>query len=187
MPQLGQNENRMNPDGERALRMALEALAKAAPIDRRARGETLVELGDWYLIGGATAKASEAYREGWKELEAAGNDAVSLLQAPRRLAYRPPSASIARGSPSDPLNYEERYVDVRFDVQPDGKLTNVTTASTDAPPAIEKATLFAVRKARYAPRIENGEPVATEGIQLRERVLVKAPPQSPTPTSTPAP
>ncbi|MCC6170475.1 MAG: tetratricopeptide repeat protein [Gammaproteobacteria bacterium] len=174
LQQMGQ-ENRLNPDGERALRYALEALSKVDPVDRRARGETLVELGDWYLIGGATAKANQAYREGWKELVAAGNDAAVLLQAPRRLAYRPPSASIARARPNDPGSYEERYVETRFKVLADGKVADVETVGTDAPQSIEKATLFAVRKARYAPRLENGEPVATEGVTLRERVLVKAP------------
>ncbi len=180
MPQVGQTENRLNPDGERALRFALEALEKADPPDLRARGETLVELGDWYLIGGAPAKANEAYRAGWKALNEAGNDAVALLATPRRLAYRPPSASIARARPSDPGSFEERYVEARFKVLPDGKVVDVETAGTDAPAAIEKATLFAVRKARYAPRIENGEPVTTEGVMLRERVLVKAP-QAPDP------
>jgi hypothetical protein len=33
--------------------------------------------------------------------------------------------------------------------------------------------VFALRKARYAPRLENGEPVATEGVTHRERVLVR--------------
>lgn len=174
LQQLGQ-ESRLNPDGERALRYALEALSKVDPVDRRARGETLVELGDWYLIGGATAKANQAYREGWKELVAAGNDAAALLQAPRRLAYRPPSASIARARPNDPGSYEERYVETRFKVLADGKVDDVETVGTDAPQSIEKATQYAVRKARYAPRLENGEPVATEGVTLRERVLVKAP------------
>jgi tetratricopeptide (TPR) repeat protein len=181
MQQMGKSENRLNPDGERALRIALEALDKADPPDARARGETLVELGDWYLIGGAPAKANEAYRAGWKELTEAGNDAVSMLAVPRRLAYRPPSASIARARPGDPGSYEERFVEARFKVQPDGKIVDVQTAATDAPAAIEKATLFAVRKARYAPRIENGEPVATEGVTLRERVLVKAPQAPATP------
>lgn len=176
MAQMGQ-ENRLNPEGERALRFALEALSKTDPVDQRARGETLVELGDWYLIGGAPAKANQAYREGWKELVEAGNDAVALLQAPRRLAYRPPSASIARARPNDPADYEERYVETRFKVMPDGKVTDIETVSTDAPQSIERSTTFAVRKARYAPRIENGEPVVTEGVTLRERVLVRAPQQ----------
>ncbi len=184
MPQIGQNENRLNPDGERALRFALAALAKAEPPDQRARGETLVELGDWYLIGGAPARANEAYREGWSELNAAGNDAVAMLSTPRRLAYRPPSASIARARPNDPGEFEEHFVDVRFKVLPDGKVTDVETVGTDAPAAIEKATLFAVRKARYAPRVENGQPVLTEGVTLRERVLVKAPA---TPAAAPSP
>jgi hypothetical protein len=33
-----------------------------------------------------------------------------------------------------------------------------------------------VRKSRYAPRLEAGKPVETEGVTVRERVLVRKPP-----------
>ena len=96
---------------------------------------------------------------------------------PRRAASptaRPRRRSPARGR-TIRGSFEERFVEARFKVLADGKVVDVESVGTDAPTAIEKATLFAVRKARYAPRIENGEPVATEGVTLRERVLVKAP------------
>ena len=166
-------EGRLNPDGERALRIALDSLARATPPDRRARSATLVELGDWYLIGGNTARAIETYKEGWTEAVAAGGDAVALLSSPRRLAYRPPSIAVSRATPSKPEEYEERFVEARFTVSRDGKVSDVATASTDAPQNAERAVLFAVRKARYAPRLENGETVDTPGVTLRERVLVK--------------
>jgi hypothetical protein len=166
-------EGRLNPDGERALRIALDALARQSPPDFATRAATLIELGDWYLIGGATGRAQEAYRQGWKESGAAGADARAPLTAPRRLAYRPPSISVSRASPSRPDEFEERFVEVRFTVGVDGRVAGVETAATDAPPAAERAVAFAVRKARYAPRLENGEPVATTGVLLRERVLVR--------------
>jgi hypothetical protein len=166
---------RLNPDGERALRLALEALGKQDPVNKSARGETLVDLADWYLIGAQRDKALNAYREGWSELNSVGPDALKPLIAPRRLAYRPPSASIARARPSDPENFEERFVEVSFKVGVDGKVSDVVTVATDAPPAIEKATQFAARKARYSPRLENGEPVVTDGVTFRERVLVRTP------------
>ncbi len=171
-PSIG-DQSRLNPDGERALRIALEALGTAAAPDRRQTGDTLIELGDWYLISGATAKALVAYRDGWTELAQLGPEATRTLSAPRRLAYRPPSASIARASPNKPEDFEERFVEARFTVGTDGKLDAVETAATDAPAAVERAVLFAVRKARYAPRLENGEPVETLEVRLRERVLVK--------------
>jgi tetratricopeptide (TPR) repeat protein len=167
------NEGRLNPDGERALRLALDALARQRPPDATARAATLIELGDWYLISGATSRAHEAYRQGWNEATVAGADARTPLTAPRRLAYRPPSISVSRASPSRPEEFEERFVEVRFTVGADGRVSGVETAATDAPPAAERAVAFAVRKARYAPRLENGEPVATTGVLLRERVLVR--------------
>lgn len=195
-------EGRLNPDGERALKLALEALARAQPPDQQARAGTLVELGDWYLIGGALARAHDAYRQGWTESQAAGGTALATLQQPRRLAYRPPSISISRASPTRPDEWEERFVEVRFTVGTDGRVASVETAATNAPAAAERSVQFAVRRARYAPRLENGEPVETTGVLLRERVLVRkgsspageaatetsAPASNPTsnPTSTPA-
>lgn len=166
-------EGRLNPDGERALKLALEALGRAQPPDVQARAGTLVELGDWYLIGGALARAHDAYRQGWAESQSAGGAALATLQQPRRLAYRPPSISIARASPTRPDEWEERFVEVRFTVGTDGRVSAVETAATNAPPAAERSVQFSVRRARYAPRLENGEPVETTGVLLRERVLVR--------------
>ncbi len=166
-------EGRLNPDGERALRIALDSLGRSSPPDHRAISGTLVELGDWYLIGGNTARALDTYAQGWKEAAAAGGDASGLMTAPRRLAYRPPSISVSRANPSKPEEFEERYVEARFTVTREGKITEVTTASTDAPQTAERAVLMAVRKARYAPRLENGAAVDTQDVRLRERVLVR--------------
>jgi tetratricopeptide (TPR) repeat protein len=166
-------EGRLNPDGERALKLALEALSRAQPPDLQARAGTLVELGDWYLIGGALARAHDAYRQGWAESQSAGGAALVTLQQPRRLAYRPPSISIARASPTRPDEWEERFVEVRFTVGTDGRVSSIETAATNAPAAAERSVQFAVRRARYAPRLENGEPVETTGVLLRERVLVR--------------
>lgn len=166
-------EGRLNPDGERALKLALEALSRSQPPDLQTRAGTLVELGDWYLIGGALARAHDAYRQGWSESQAAGATALVMLQQPRRLAYRPPSIAVSRATPTRPDEWEQRFVEVRFTVGTDGRVSALETASTDAPGAAERAVQFAVKRARYAPRLENGEPVETTGVLLRERILVK--------------
>jgi TonB family protein len=166
---IGQNQ-RMNADGERALKMALAALESQTPADREKRGQTLVELGDWYLSAGDTPKALDTYKDAWKELSQAGS--TELLSAPRQLAYRPPAASISR-SRIDPKDAEEKYVEVRFTVTNDGHTSDIETASSDAPPGLQKSVVNAVKKARYSPRLENGEPSQTTGVVLRERVMVK--------------
>ena len=162
---------RMNPDGERALRLALSAIDKTPPVDHKKRGETLVELGDWYTSAGALAKGQDVYREAWKDL--AQSDATEMLMAPRLLAYRPPPSS-ARRSRLSPDEAEERYCEVRYTVTRDGRTDRVELVSSDAAESMQKSVLSSVKKARYAPRMENGEPVDTPNVVLRERLLIKS-------------
>jgi tetratricopeptide (TPR) repeat protein len=159
---------RLNPDGERALRLALQAIDKTEPVDHQQRGETLVELGDWYLSGGVTSKAMENYREAWKSLSTAGSTA--MLEAPRLLAFRPPAASTTR-SRLDPATADASSITVRFTVTAEGRTSDIVKVAGDAPEHLEKAMLNAVRKARYAPRMANGEAVATPDIILEEKLL----------------
>jgi TonB family protein len=161
---------RLNPDGERALRLALNAIDKGTPVDHRKRGETLTELGDWYASAGAFTKGVEVYREAWKELNQA--NATALLDAPRMLAYRPPASS-ARRSRLESDESEERYVEVRYTVTKEGRTDHVETVSSDAAESSQKAVVSAIKKARYAPRIANGEPVDAPDVTWREKLLIK--------------
>jgi TonB family protein len=167
-----ENSQRLNPDGERAILLALRAIDKAQPADHMRRGLALVELGDWYVSGGVIPRGLQAYREAWKEFELGGS--TEALAAPRQLAYRAPLASVTR-SKADRDNMEEHFVEVTFTVTKEGRTTDVTTSETDASESQQKAVLAAVRKARYAPRLENGEPVDTTGLTFRERMLSKKP------------
>jgi tetratricopeptide (TPR) repeat protein len=163
--------SRLNPDGERALRLALQAIDKTKPVNHRKRAEAFVELGDWFISAGALGRGVETYQEAWKELSLAGD--TSLLAAPRLLAYRPPPSSIKR-SKLDADESEERYVVVSLTVLKDGRTDKVEVVEGDATDSGKRSVVSAVKKARYSPRIENGEAVPTEGVTLRERMLVKA-------------
>jgi tetratricopeptide (TPR) repeat protein len=167
------NTQRLNPDGERALLLALQAIDKAQPVDHLRRGVTLVELGDWYMSGGVGTKALQTYRDAWKDLSEGGSTAA--LATPRQLAYRAPTASITRSRLSERDNVEEHFVEASFTVTRDGRTTDVTTFASDAPESQQRIVVSAVKKARYAPRLENGEPVDTQGFKLRERLLSKKP------------
>jgi Tetratricopeptide repeat/Gram-negative bacterial TonB protein C-terminal len=161
---------RLNPDGERALRLALNAIDKANPVDHKKRGETLTELGDWYASAGAFSKGVDVYREAWNDLKQA--NAQALLDTPRMLAYRPPPSSVRR-SRLDADESEERYVEVRYTVTKEGRTANVEAVSSDASESSQKSVVFAMKKARYAPRIADGEPVDTADVTWRERLLIK--------------
>jgi tetratricopeptide (TPR) repeat protein len=165
----------------RALQIAEQAGGSGAistvdPLEGIARtyrlGVALVELGDWYMSGGVLSRGLHSYRYAWKELELGGST-VSLA-APRQLAYRAPLSSVTR-SKADHDNLQEHFVEVTFTVTKEGRTAEVTTSDTDATQSQQKAVLSAVRKARYAPRLENGEPADTPGVKFRERLLSKKP------------
>ncbi len=161
---------RLNPDGERALKQALVTIGRAKPLDHRLLGETLVALGDWYLAGASLDKGIEVYRGAWKELSEAKD--TSLLGTPYQIAYKPPSAS-AKRSTLDPAEADHRFVEVLFTVTREGQVKEVRAGNGDAPEALQRAVESATKKARYRPRFENGEPVATSDVTLREELLLK--------------
>ena len=115
------------------------------------------------------------YREAWKEFQQAGSTAP--LDAPRQLAYRTPASSAARSPLAERDNTDEHSVQATFTVKRDGHTANVTTSGSDATAAQQKIVLAAVKRARYAPRLLNGEPVDTEGVTLVEKLLSKRPRQ----------
>jgi tetratricopeptide (TPR) repeat protein len=162
--------NRPHPDGERALQMALEAAEKSKPDDHLLRGEILVDLGDWYLSGGALGKGIDALRRAWKELDLAGK--TDLLSKPELLAYKAPPSSITRTRLS-PEDAEERFVEVQFTVTKAGRTANIVKVAGDAPESQEKSVLSAVRRARYRPRFEAGEPVDTPQVTIREQIAIR--------------
>jgi tetratricopeptide (TPR) repeat protein len=165
--QSADDRQRLNPDGERALLMALRVLESG---DHMRRGTAFVELGDWYLSGGLQNRGLAAYRRAWQEFEQGGSTAA--LAAPRQLAYRAPLAAVSRAK-GDRDNLEEHFVEVSFTVSNEGRTSDVITTESDAPPAQQKAVLFAIRRARYAPRFEMGNAVETTGVRFRERLLSK--------------
>ena len=161
---------RLNPEGEHALLLAVQAVTRNSPVDYARRGSALVELGDWYMSTGAQPLAIDTYRAAWSDLVAAGSTAQ--LSAPRRLSYHPPNSSITRSRLSAD-NVEEHFVDTRFTVTREGKVTGVSVTSSDAPESQQKKVMSAVKRAHYAPRFVDGMAVETTGVTLRERLVTK--------------
>jgi tetratricopeptide (TPR) repeat protein len=166
---------RLNPEGERVLRFAVDLLRVAQPVDHAQLGETLAQLGDWYLVTGAAGRAAAAYAEAWRSLTLAGPEVRRLLEAPRRLVYRAPPSSVSRLVVADPAEYSERPVELRLQVAADGKVVEAKPADGNEPDPVTRSVMLAARKARYAPRLEAGVPIATEDVVLRERMLVRIP------------
>ncbi len=166
--------------GEAALNAALAVIDANTPVDLRLRGAVLVDLGDWYLVSNATRRAYDTYAEAWKAL--AEVDATGPLGQPRMLAYRPSVSSVER-SQIDRAEAIEKTVEMRFKVDRDGRVDDVTSPTTDVPESILRNSMASMKRTRYAPRIENGIAVPTENVVFYERVLIKVTPQG-EPTSS---
>lgn len=173
-PVLSRAQVTANPDGERALRMAIALLRAKEPPDLRLLGEVHVDLGDWYVLLGSADRGRETYRDAWRLLSAAGGDAVSLLSHPEPLVYRPPSNSLARrrGNVDDRV---PRKVTARFTVRADGDVRDVTIVTEGIPESETRSFASSLRRARFRPRFEDGRAVETTGVEFEETLLLPLP------------
>jgi tetratricopeptide (TPR) repeat protein len=157
--------------GEASLIAALTAVEANTPVDMQLRGEVLTDLGDWFLVTNALRRAYDTYAQAWKAFAEVDNTRV--LSAPRLLAYRPSISSVDR-SQLDPAEAVVKVIELRFVVDRDGRVDKVTSPTVDVPESILRSSMTSMRRARYAPRIENGLAVATEDVVFYERVLIRA-------------
>jgi tetratricopeptide (TPR) repeat protein len=170
--------------GESSLTSALAVIDAGNPPDQKLRGEVLTDLGDWYLITNATKRAYDSYSDAWKAFEQAGS--TRLLEAPRVLVYRGSVSSVDR-SQLDPASAVVKTVELHLRVDRDGRVDDVTSPTTDVSDSIVKNSVASMRRSRFAPRMENGIPVATDNVVFRESVLVRVtPPSSTAPGATPS-
>ena len=166
--------------GEAALTTALAVIEANPPADQKQRGEVLADLGDWYLVTNALRRAYDTYAESWKAF--AQVDGTKVLSAPRLLAYRPSISSVDR-SQLDPAEAVVKVVELRFKVDRDGRVDDVTSPTTDVPESILRNSITSMKRSRYAPRIDNGAAVATEDVAFYERVMIRVTPPEAEPTS----
>ena len=172
------NQARLISEGLRALSFALDVVNRSKPVDLRQLGELHAQIGDWYLISGNLGRAYASYGDSWKALSnaavATGTPQLrALLESPRVLVYRAPSASASRMRVQNSDDYAVKDVEMRLKVGKDGKVLDVVVANTAAPENSTKAAMLAARKTRFAPRIVDGEPAETEGVVLREQLMVR--------------
>lgn len=169
MPPGGQEPTRvvrLDPDGEDALKLALAVLAER-PDQLALRAETLLDLGDWYQLGGDNQDAKRTYRDAWTAFSAPGGPGTALMSAPAQLYYKAPSSSVRRPD-QDEDEVAERFVEVQFTVTPEGRVTDTQVLATDASEAQERSVTTALRRSRYRPRFVDGNPVATTAVRHRQ-------------------
>jgi hypothetical protein len=160
-------------DGERSLRDALRRLEAAGDARAAERGAVLIDLGDWYRIADAGARAMASWQQAWEALDKAGD--TGALQLPAMIIYRPPSVATSQRQ-QDPDEYDVQEVELRISIAADGELRDVTVANP-APEreAAERAVVTAPRRAMWRPAFAGGIPVPITDFLYRERVNVRLP------------
>ncbi len=162
----------LNDAGEEALKLALGVIDKHPEIAPAQRGDTLVDLGDWYMVAGKTREAMRTYKDAWAALSAPGAKGTAALDTPVAIIYRPPSS--ARRNPTvDPEEYTEGFVDVEFMVTPEGRVKDPALVTDDMPESVGRSVVSAIRRARYRPRFVDGAPVQTTGVRHRQTVFLR--------------
>lgn len=158
------------------LERALEIQLAQESIENQEAAELLMEMGDWYTVFSRDReRAMDYYREAWAVLseDEGEGPAAEAFSKPKRLAYNrspsPPRTKTATMTLE--LKPEEQlgFVLVEYTVTPDGQAQDVQIIETSPPGWVrqERAVLRSMRMARFRPRMEGGEPVATPGVQLK--------------------
>jgi TonB family protein len=162
--------SRLNATGEDALRTALKLIESGPSPDPTLHARTLVALGDWLLLDGGDKESRDMYHRAWPFVQVLTPPENAAFAQPTQIYYRAPlAAQPARKAKAE--NIVEGFVDVEFTVTTEGRVINARTSEKKASDSQERAVLNAIKKARYRPRLERGEPVESPGIHLRQRVF----------------
>ncbi|WGL18128.1 hypothetical protein PVT68_07480 [Microbulbifer bruguierae] len=158
---------RMNSfsSGKTAITKIMDVYQKNPASPPAASAKAKVELGDWYMMFNKWHSARETYGEAYQALwdNGATNQEIDDI-------FGHPAAL-----PSLPLLDEDRealsnsYVTVSYDVTAFGKARNIQilSAQPEDKVSIRSRVRNVLKRAKFRPRFENGEPVDTTGIVQR--------------------
>jgi tetratricopeptide (TPR) repeat protein len=143
-------------------------LEKNPEMDVVERGLSLATLGDWAIVANDPATARDYYNQAWTVLSSNPTlDVASFFAKPAMIDFVPPLSAVDRGVRSRrPYSWGQIVFD--FDVSADGRPLNVEKIAEKSQPtsAIESTYTRRLRETHFRPRIVDGEPVATDNVQL---------------------
>jgi tetratricopeptide (TPR) repeat protein len=165
------NPKLLSADGERALKRALKILDSDPSRPTSLLFDTLLDLGDWYMVKGDEKEALNHYRRAASlldDVEADRNTAArAKLSFPVRVYY-PIPASALRNVNRPAAETEDAFVHVVFRVAADGTVKDERVLEANASERLIEDTVNAIRAARYRPKFSGGEPVETDEVSLRQ-------------------
>ena len=175
-------------EGERALLRAAQIVDQAAEPSPVAVLNVRTQVGDWYQVRNQPDRARSHYQQAWQAAARVTDklDGKSYTEAifgqPVLLhMFRPDDWN--RYPKRPPTEVEVRNVVVEFTVSAQGRVEGTKVIDDSGDKRRGEKTAGALQStARYRPRLENGEPVATPGVQFSQPwILLLPPPATPAP------
>ena len=187
MVPAGYSPGMMAAEGEAALLRAAaitDSQADAAPAQVV---NVRTQLGDWYQLRAQHARARPHYQQAWQAAariteQLNGKSYTDALFGQPVLLHLIRPDHWNRFGERPPDEVEVRNVVLEFTVNPQGRVDAPKVVDDSGDPKRGERTVAAlVSTARYRPRFENGEPVATPGVTFSQPWILLLP------TTTPAP
>ncbi len=185
--------NTLMLEGEHALERAVKIAEQRPDASLVQVADVRTQLGDWYQTRNEPEKALPNYHKAWAAATRSGRkvDGQDLVTA---LFDRPVLLQIVRpegwnryaGRP--PTEVEVRTVRVEFTVSAAGLVEAPRVVDDSGDPKHGERMLDSLKTARYRPRFENAQPVATPNQSLTQSwyvLLATAPETTPAAGSTP--
>ncbi|AMX01694.1 energy transducer TonB [Microbulbifer thermotolerans] len=158
---------RMNSfsSGKNAIARIVDVYQKNPQSPPAASAKAKVELGDWYMMFNKWHSARQTYGEAYQALwdnGATNREIEDIFGRPAAL----PALPMLEEDPNTPAN---AYVTVAYDVTAFGKARNIRilNAYPEDRISIRSRVRSVLKRAKFRPRFENGEPVETKNIVQR--------------------
>jgi hypothetical protein len=184
----GYSTGMMVTEGEHALQRAadiVDRLPQPSPVQALT---VRTQLGDWYQLRNQPERAIPHYQLAWRAAaqlteKLNGKSYTELIFGQPILLHRVRPEQWNRYAERPPTEVEVRNVLVEFTVDAVGRPVAVKLLDDSGDAKRGERTAASVRNtARYRPRFESGEAVATPGVQLSQPWILLLPPPATTPT-----
>ena len=158
-------------EGQSSLDRAVEIAGAQEPPSPAQLADVRTLLGDWYQSRKKREEGLSSYRLAWQAAADTTVDGKPLTELlfgrPVPLVYTPPGSwDRYAGRPADEVVV--RLATLELTVAADGQVSEAKVLSDGGDPKFAEQLLRAARAAIYRPRLENGAPVATQGIALEQ-------------------
>jgi TonB family protein len=156
--------------GKSALEKVMDIYEKNPEFKPVNHGMALIQMGDWNLLFDRRSTANKFYTMAYAKLAAGGLSAGEInriFEQPRSLPALP--VPLQEQNESETPANEASYVLAKFDVTKSGRTKNIEIV--ESMPVdnelLQQRALDTIRETRFRPRLEDGQPVDANDINIR--------------------